>query len=153
MPEFYEEAEYRRQELDRHKENAARLAQAYAEFDSTGQGSIEYERRIDFGLTFIEKPYVAYGAELDLEALDDLLGKESEDNGVPALPMCAGYVTEWDRDDRDFYVGCWVAARVNFPTYPVVDATVEVQVTHHFTFSAIAMKDVPVAPTEPGDSA
>lgn len=146
MPEFYEEQEYRRQELARHRENAARLAFAYGDFTTTGQGSIELKRRIDFGLTFIEKPYVAYGAELDLEALDDVLGKESEDNGVPALPVTQGYVTEWDQDDRNFYIGCWVAARVYFPPLPPVSATVPVVVNHHFSFSAIAMKDIPTGP-------
>jgi hypothetical protein len=146
MPELYQVQEYHRQELDRHKENAARLAFAYGDFVSTGQGSVENEKRIDFGLTFIEKPYVTYGAELDLEDLDDQLGKESEDNGMPALPVTQGYVTEWDRDDRDFYIGCWVAARVYFPPIPAVDTDVMVRVTHHFSFSAIAMKDVPVAP-------
>lgn len=140
--EFYEEQEYRRQEIDRHKENAARLAQAYAEFDTAGQGSIEFEKRVDFGLTFIEKPYISYGAIIDLDALDGLLGKESEDNGMPPLPLCSGFVTEWDRDERDMYVGCWIAARVWFPTTPFVAVDVAVNVTHHFTFAAVAMKDL-----------
>lgn len=144
MAEFYEEDEYHRQELDRHRENRARLAQAYADFTTNGQGSIEFGKRIDFGLTFIERPYVSYGAELDIEALEDLVGKDSEDNLVPPLPLTMGYVTEWDRDDRDFYIGCWVAARINFPVTPYVDVKVAVPVVHHFTFAAIAYKDIPL---------
>lgn len=143
MPEFYEEQERARGEQERHKENAARLAQAYAEFDTTGQGSIEFEQRVNFGLTFIEKPIVAYGTEIDVDALDELLDNDSETNNVPALPLCTGFVTEWDRDDRDFYIGCWIAARVSFPSSPAVPTETPVALTHHFTFSAIAMKDVP----------
>jgi hypothetical protein len=143
MPELYEDLERARGEQERHKENAARLAQAYAEFDTTGQGSIEFEERVNFGLTFIEKPIVVYGSELDLEALDDLLENDSEVNDVPALPLCSGYVTEWDRDDRGFYKGCWIAARIFFPSSPAVPTDTAVVITHHFTFAAVAMKDVP----------
>lgn len=142
--ELYEETSQYRAEVERHRENKPRLANAYARFMTTGQGSIEFEKRIDFGLTFIERPYVAYGTQIDLDDLDDLLGKESEDNGVPALPMCSGLVTEWDQDERDFYVGCWVACRVWFPPDPPVPADIPVEVYHDFTFQAIAMKDVPL---------
>lgn len=148
MPEFYEEDEYHRQELDRHRENRARLAQAYARYSTSGQGSIEFGKRIDFGLTFIEKPYVSYGAEIDIDELEDLLGKASDDNLTPALPLCTGFVTEWDIDDRDFYTGCWVAASISFPANLYIPANVNPSIVHHFTFAAIAYKDIPLGGTE-----
>lgn len=157
MAEYYEDEEYRRQELDRHRENAARTAMAYADFETTGQGSVEFARRVDFGLTFIEMPYVSYGSILDVDAWENDLEaaygvdfSEGTQSSVP-LPIVSGFVTQWDRDDRDFYIGCWCAVRVYIPQDeweigPDLNPTIE----HHFTFVATAMKDIPLGP--PGSS-
>lgn len=131
----------RREEVQRTQENSARMAQSYAVFKTTGQGTMQYEERVDFGLTFIEKPIVSYASGCDVDDLSDILGIEDSDEVV--LPICAGYVTHWDQDDRDFYAGCWVAVRVNFPSLDMIDPTLMPEVEHHFTFSAIGMKDVP----------
>lgn len=133
----------RREEAARHWENSARMAQAYAVFETTGQGTQQFEDRIDFGLTFIEKPVVSYASSIDVEALADLLGIEDETE--TPLPNTSGFVTHWDQDERDFYVGCWVAVRVNFPFYDYVDPELQPDVEHHFTFSAVGMKDIPPA--------
>jgi hypothetical protein len=138
---MFEALEGRRAEIERHAENAARLAQVFQKFETTGQGSIEFEDRVDFGLTFIEEPYMNYGAQIDVEALGDLLGLEPE--VPPSLPISSGMVTAWDQDDRDFYTGAWVAVTVFFPD-AAVPVDTAVYMNHHFTFTAIAMKDVPV---------
>lgn len=124
------------------KENTARLASAYARYRSTGQGSKEFGRRADFGLTFIERPFVSYGCYIDTDELGDQLGLPGGAD-VP-LPLVSGFVTDWDRDDRGFYVGAWVGCRVYFPPTDLVGYDVEVEVQHHFTFQAIAIKDVPI---------
>lgn len=139
---MYLEQERRDAERARHAENAARLAQAYWKFDSTGQGAIEFGDRVDFGLTFIEEPFVSFGAQLDLDALGDLLVTDPSE--TPKMPMVSGFVTAWDQDDRGFYVGAWCAVHVFFPTYTAVAADVAVEMSHHFTFTAIAIKDVPI---------
>lgn len=138
---MFEELERRRGEIERHRENSARLAQVFQRFETTGQGSVEFEERVDFGLTFIEEPYMNYGAQVDIEALQDLLGLAPEVQ--PSLPLSSGMVTAWDQDDRDFYTGAWVAVTVFFPDILVPPDT-PVYMSHHFTFTAIAMKDVPV---------
>ena len=131
--------ERRRAADARHHENRARLAMAYARFDSEGSGSMEFEDGVDFGLTFIEQPYVTTGHVIDLDELAEALGL---DEGVtPPIPQVSSYVTEWQIDDRGFYVGAWCAAVVSDMALP---EGVTVSIQHHFTFSAVAIKDVPI---------
>jgi hypothetical protein len=124
------------------KENTARLASAYSNYESTGQGSIEFARRTDFGLTFIERPFVSYGAVIDLDELGDLLDIAGGED--TPMPIVTGMVTEFDIDERGFYVGAWVGARVYFPTTDGVPVDAKVVCEHHFTFQAVAIKDVPL---------
>jgi len=131
----------RREDANRHWQNSARMAQAYAVFRTTGQGTQQYEERLPFGLTFIDKPIVSYASGCDIDDLAELL--ELDDSDDCPLPVCAGYVTHWDRDERDFYVGCWVSVRVNFPSVDMVDPTLMPVVEHHFTFAGVGMKDIP----------
>lgn len=131
----------RRERSERDRENSARLAQSYSIFRTTGQGTHQYEERVQFGLTFIEKPLVAYGSFCDIDELADALDIEDSDDAP--LPVTAGFVVNWDQDDRDFYIGCWVGVRVNFPVNDDVDGTAPVEIEHHFTFAGIGMKDIP----------
>lgn len=139
---MFDDVDRRAAEQDRNRENSARLAKAFAKFHSTGQGSIEFEDHVDFGLTFIEEPYVTYGSTIDLDGLGELL--DTEPGETPPLPLASGMVTEWDQDDRDFYVGCWTAVRITFQPADAVDPALEVEMEHHFTFTAVAIKDVPL---------
>lgn len=141
-----DEVDHRRQKSEQNRENAARLAQSYAVFKTTGQGSHQYDEKVTFGVTFTEKPIVCYGSVLDVDDLADLLGYEDED--ACPLPITSGFVVNWDQDDRGFYVGCWVAVRVNFPITDGVDPTAMPEIEHHFTFGAIAMKDIPIDETD-----
>ena len=139
---MFEDLEYRRAEIERHRENSARLAQAFAKFQSTGQGSTEFVDVVDFGLTFIEEPFVSYGAQLDLDALSELMSVDP--SVTPQMPLSTGYVTGWEQNDRGFYTGAWVAVTVHFASASGVASTVNVHMQHHFTFTAIALKDVPL---------
>lgn len=136
------EAEKRLAEKDAIRENSARLASAYAAYRSTGQGSKEFEKRADFGLTFVERPFVAYSAIIDLDELGELLNIDEKDD-IP-MPLVSGMVTEWDVDERGFYIGAWVGCRVHFPPEDGVPLDAKVRVEHHFTWQAIAMKDIPL---------
>jgi len=136
------EMERFRAENERQRENSARAAFAYAEYNSVGQGPFEFEKRADFGLTFVTEPIVAYGATIDLDALSDML---NVDPGItPPIPLISGMVTEWDQDDKGFWTGAWVAVRVHFPPTDLVDPALQIRCGHHFTFSAVAMKDIPL---------
>lgn len=142
---LFVDVERRRAEVERHQENAARFAEAFGKYRSTGQGSIEFESRIDFGLTFIEEPYMSYGCVIDIDELADKLGDDPATTGrTPPLPICTGYVTDWDRDENDFYTGAWVGVRVWFPYESEVSPSEPVRIVHHFSFKAVAMKDVPL---------
>lgn len=126
----------RRETASRHRENSGRLAEAYADFETTGQGTHEYAERINFGLTFVDKPVPSWCCEIDMDALQRLLGPN------PALPQATPYVTDWDIDAHEMYTGCWVAARVDFHVTEMIDPSVAVVIRHVFTFSGVALKDV-----------
>lgn len=133
--------ELRRAELARHRENRARLAQTYALYKSTGQGSLQFPGRFDFGLTFTEEPRMHYGALIDIDDLGDKLNIDPDD--TPHLPHCTGIVADWETNEYGYWVGAYLAARVSFPIEDLVPPTLSVIVEHHFTFSGVAMKDVP----------
>jgi hypothetical protein len=108
----------------------------------TGSGVVEFEDPIEFGVLFIEEPRVHYGSYCnadDLRNAADLLP-----NDPLPLPTMSGSVTEWDQDENDHYVGCWVAVSVYHPTL-LIDS---LAVTHHFNFHGIALKVVGHDPTD-----
>ena len=124
----------------RHAENKGRLAFASARMKSQGQGTFEFEDCIDFGLTFVERPFIASGWQIDLDQARDAFGLGPNEDIV--LPQVTAYVTEWNMTEREHYVGAWVAVSVYYPSVDYrVDAQVKIQ--HDFTFSAIALKDIP----------
>ena len=126
----------RREDAGRHRENSGRLAQAYASVTTTGEGTLEFEERIDFNIIFVERPFVSHTCVVDTNTLKDLVGRV-------VLPHVTAYVTEWDTDEKDFYTGCWVAVRIDFPMVELVDYDTQVVVDHDFTFTGSAIKDIP----------
>lgn len=130
--------DYRR----RNAENKARLAQVFADVTSTGQGTYVFDEVIDFGLTFIERPNISAGWYIDLDDWAEELGIREDDEEPLPLPSCSLFVVRWDQDDRDFYVGAYLAVSVHFPVGMVPFEAMPV-IEHHVTFSAIAIKDVP----------
>lgn len=120
----------------RHRENKARLAHAYARFKTVGNGTFEFDARVDFGLTFVERPFIACGWQIE----------EQGDVAGEGMPLSTAYVTDWDTTERDHYVGCWVAVTVGWPyTFGAPDPEVvpEYKIWHDLTFSGIALKDIP----------
>lgn len=167
----FQDLDNRRVELERHKENASRTAEATGRFRSTGTGSLEFPTRIDFGVTFVTKPGVSYGSEIDVDELegvlenyagdndytDEMKALFTPDNGTPMLPFTSGFVTDWDTDQKGFFIGAWCGVRVGYgPILGTVGEAVsgfvipepQVVVIHHFRFSAVGMKDVPTALTD-----
>lgn len=140
MPAEFEELHRREAELGRHRENKARLANVYADFNTTGMGTVEFDKRINFGLRFTQKPFPSYGAEINPDLVRDAIEDETDSDVL--LPTVSGYVTEWDNDDHGNYVGAWVAVVVQYPDTIPVEA--QIPVTHYFTFSAVAIKEIPV---------
>lgn len=133
----------RRGQVEITNENSARLAHAYGTATTTGQGTCQVEDSIEFGTAFVELPHVSHCSVVDIDDLSDLLGVED-----PPLPHVSGFVTDWDQDERGFYVGAWVAAKVSFDTLDAVDIAAQPVIEHHFTFSAIAIKDIPIDVTD-----
>lgn len=135
----FEENIRRESELRRHRENQGRLATVNARCRTVGMGTIEYGEVVDFGLTFVEQPFVSSGCEIDLDAVRDAL--TLGDDEYPQLPQVTTYVTEWDQDDRNFYVGAYIGVVVEYPAG--VDVTTEIEIFHHLSFTGVAIKDIP----------
>lgn len=133
---MYDHMERRRADIARHNENRGRLAHVYARYTTRGQGTVQFDQRINFGLTYVEEPYMQYGSLIDPDAVQDVLNLGPRDD--LAFPQCTGYVCEWDKDDHGHYVGAWVGVAVAFPITIVADAQIEV--SHHFSFEATAVK-------------
>lgn len=142
-------------DVARDKANAGGPAQSYARVRTNFRGSRIVHKRIDFGCTFTQKPWVAYGTEIDLDAVEDALDTlQGEGLGVGStefdfadLPQCTGYVNDWDTDSHDHYTGCWVCVQVTYPTNLTTGGeggttNVKIPLVHHFTFAALALKDV-----------
>jgi hypothetical protein len=143
MTDVFSLWDQRRVDVERHKENGARMAAAYARVDIVGQGTSEVEEMIDFGLTFVEQPFVSFGSYLDVDLIRDALDLDDDDD-CP-LPVVSGFVTRWDQDQNDAYTGAWVAVSVYFPPWdPVVPTDFDCELAGHFSFTAIAIKDIPL---------
>lgn len=146
---YFRELQIARQTEHRHKENRGRLAVTTARFVSEGQGSFEFEDPALFGCTYIEKPWVSYGAEFDTDAWEELSGLD------PApLPLISGMVTDWAQDSDGYYVGAYVAVRVHFPDldpdtgFDLVDNELMPVIDHLFRFEEIALKSGQVTNAE-----
>lgn len=137
--ELYREMQQRDRDRARNLANKATNTGAFAKFQTIGQGAFEFEEFIDFAVAYTEEPFMAYGAAIDASDLRDLLDI-TDDDEIPPFPLTTGFVTEWQLDPNDFYVGAWVGVRVHFPTDIPVATDVEVVVTHYYRFEGIALK-------------
>lgn len=131
-------------ERSRNAENKGRRAGVYAKYSTTGQGVVEFAARVDFGLTYVEEPFMAYGAKVDMDDVRDALGLD-DDQSPSALPISSGLVTDWDLDERGHYTGAWVAVTVYYP--PSLPASAPIDMEHFFSFEAVALKNIPFDPS------
>lgn len=106
------------------RENSARHATSYARVTTHGVGEVLHERVVSFDCTFVEEPRVAYGFSIDGDTLIDGL-----------FPSSSGGVWKWQQDHRDYYLGAYV--------YFVIVGDPECDLAHDFTFTGIAIKDLP----------
>lgn len=141
MGNLLDDLDKRRGQVEITQENRARLSQAYGSVISTGQGTFQFEDPIDFGITFIERPFVSDSHVIDLEALADVLNVDPD---LVPIPHSTGTVSHWDQDENDFYIGAWVTVKVSFDLSDLVDFSLSPVIEHHFTFHGIAMKSIPV---------
>lgn len=116
--------EQRRGYVEQLRQNTSRLAQSYNFVETVGVGSLVLPEMVTFNCTFVEQPVVGYGCVL-----------ESKFVAGDTLPGSTGGVFQWQTDVRGFYVGCYV--------YVVITGAGEPQLQHDFTFTGIAMKDLP----------
>lgn len=123
-------------------DNQARIAFAWGDAKSTGWGEYEIEDPIMFGISFVYRPTVAHGWYLSNEnALTD--GR---------FPRAGGGVTRWVQDHQDFYVGAYVLVTVATADPLLAAQSTNVpqefkknpkyKITHTFTFTGLAIKDI-----------
>ena len=112
-------------------ENSTRYAWVQATVHTKGWGEMRYSDRISFGITYLTQPMVTYGFAIDD---DDLLDTR--------FPRSCGFVSRWDQDKNNYYVGCYVAfiIETTSPNIPTVELDPNYDIDHFFTFSGTAMK-------------
>lgn len=106
------------------RENSARHAWSYAELSTHGVGEVQHATVVPFDCTFIQRPRVNYGWSIDGDTLVDGL-----------FPTSSGGVWKWQTDSRGFYLGAYVCF--------VITGDPGYDLFHDFTFSGIAIKDLP----------
>ena len=114
----------RRGRIEQTAQNSARHAFAYAEVATHGIGQVQHEQVIPLDCTFIEEPNVAYGFKIDGDTLIENY-----------FPTCSGGVWKWQQDYRGYYIGAYV--------FFVITGDPGYDIKHDFTFSGIAIKDLP----------
>lgn len=116
--------EQRRGYIEQLRQNTSRLAQSYNFVETVGVGQIRLPTVVNFHCTFVQKPVVGYGYTVESDLIEG------------DFPASVGGVYAWQQDARGFYLGCYVFA--------VVTATSDTTtIQHDFTFTGIAMKDLP----------
>lgn len=130
----WDNLEDHRRHLLQTQENSTRLAQSFAHFTSKGWGEFSMEGVTRFDCTFIEKPTIAHGYALED---DDLINDR--------FPRCWGGSYKWQRNNKGFYVGCWIFFIVETQSILIDTFSLEpnYNITHFFSFTGLATKDVP----------
>jgi hypothetical protein len=137
--------ERRRSEVNRHGENAPRLANAWASYKTTGWGEVSFPNCHEFDLTFAERPYTHYGHVVLSNSLPVTSPGSDEVLIDTRFPRCSGGVYQWKVNSRGFYTGAWVYVTVDTQS-PFIQAVYEepnYTIQHHFTFEGIGIKDLP----------
>lgn len=139
--------ERRRGDVNRHGENSPRLAQAWADYTTTGWGEVAFPDCFDFNLTFAERPFVSYSYKVIRHQLSPDTYPELVDDVLvdTRFPRCHGGVYDWQMNSRGFYIGAWMFVTIQTQdpwittTYPDPNYVIQ----HHFTFAAMGIKDLP----------
>ena len=141
----FRDMERRRGWVNQNAENSGRLAHAYAVFETTGWGEAAFEDCFEFRLTFVEVPVVSYGSRI-ISASNLPVDNEDDVLVDTRFPRCSGMVYQYKQDNRGFFTGAWCLATVDTRS-PYVPTTVTEDpgyaIEHWFTFSGIALKDLP----------
>jgi hypothetical protein len=133
MPSPYQSLERARGRREQSRENSGGRASAWGQVSTTGWGELAHGSVIDFQITFIAEPMVAYGYSCQQPLT------------TTRYPRAHGFVYSWRRDQNGYYTGAWVATVVEtqgaqlYPSVPDPNYTL----THSFTFSGVAYKALP----------
>lgn len=139
----FREMEQQRAAINRHRENAARLARSYATWTTTGWGEFRVAHCFDFDCIFTEAPIFLTGLAVvdeDNEGVELVTGR---------FPGVTAGVWKWRLNENHYFTGAWVFFNVStiafqmtggaYPTTPDPNY----RLVHHMSFEGIALKDVP----------
>lgn len=116
--------EQRRGYIEQLRQNTSRLAQSYNSVTTQGGGGLRLPEVIVFNCTFVEQPVVAHGFVVETPLAED------------DFPAVSAGVYDFQTDSRGYFIGAWVYVKVVVQDdYP--------RIHHDFTFTGIAMKDLP----------
>lgn len=97
-------------------ENQAREAQVILRLRTVGSGVLVLPDEVSFGIEFTAEPIVTHGCVLDTRV------------AAASLPLVTAGVYRWSRNDRGFYTGAHLFARVDTDVLSInVDHSIVVQ--------------------------
>lgn len=121
---FVDVGEAHRGRVEQTRENSARQAWSYASLATHGIGEVQHLTVVPFDCTFIELPKVSSGFYIDGDLLID-----------GQFPTVTAGIWKWQQDRRGYYVGAYV--------FFVLGGDANMDLVHDFTFSGVAIKDLP----------
>lgn len=140
-----------RSQAEQTAENTARTAWSWGSFDTTGSGEIVLATPQAFTCTFIYEPDIAHGFSID----------PSTPPKAGRFPRVSAGVSGWVKNSQGFFTGAYVFFAID-TSGPDVDPGPSTTggvnslndpppsyLLHHtFTFSGVALKDLPSWATE-----
>jgi hypothetical protein len=134
--------ESRRQQIEQQRENAARLARAYVNTETTGWGEFIKPDVLEFGVTFLAEPTFTSGSILR--------GDSSGPTGQLVqgrYPRISVGVWRWQHDANGYWTGAYVFFVVETVGFQMTDGFMPAEddpaytIAHHMVFEAVAFKD------------
>lgn len=108
-----------------HAENFAREMFEVITLDTEGAGQGVMVDPITFKGPFVRRPGVMYGSEI-------VSGVDPSVDG--AVPLCSGSVFRFELSERGFFVGAYLAVRIDGPA--------AIKVRHTFTLLGMSYKEI-----------
>lgn len=133
--EIFGHLESHRAKIEQTRENGARLARAYAKYETNGWGEVLVKQAFDFGCTFLKEPSFTSGIIMRGPLT------------IGRFPRVTAGVFGWKYDMRGYFTGAYVFFVVETAGFQANNGVLPNQedpnykIAHHMTFEGISFKD------------
>lgn len=129
---IYGELQRQDQDRRRHEHNAAKHGSQYLTWQTSGVGSLIPEEPVMFDLPFFSEPAVTWGCAYV---------KPMHPSHF-SVPQVTGMVYRWVNNRRGFFVGAYLAFRVEIDQIGSAGGIPTPVIVHHFVFSGMSYREL-----------